>query len=69
MEAFFRPKKFLTMIDSGASHNYMIVNRAINLGLQISPSDTCFEAISSPTRKIDGDVRNVVMRVGSWQVC
>ena len=67
VETFFGAKKVQAMVDFDTSHNYVLADKARSLGLRVDPFDTCFKAVSSLARKIEGDVKNVIMQVGSWQ--
>jgi len=55
------------LVNSGVTHNYMAVKRAVDLGLKVQAGMSSFKAVNSLAKKVVGIVRDAPTTVGMWQ--
>lgn len=54
------------MVDSGATHNFVVTRKATKLGLKLEDDTSQIKAINSKAQKIHGIAKYVFMQVGEW---
>lgn len=53
-----------TLVDLGATHNYISAKKAKAMGLKVQPGTSSFKVVTSPTQNISGIIRDVPISVG-----
>jgi hypothetical protein len=55
-----------TMVDSGATHNFLREDMLQRLGLQPKPMQTNFKAVNSGEERVIGVAKDVPLKLGDW---
>ena len=56
-----------TLVDSGATHNFVATKEATRLGLKLEEDTSRIKAVNSKAQKIQGVAKNVPMQIGDWK--
>ena len=67
VDAKINGKPTRTMIDSGASHNFVSVDEVQRLGLKVVDGGGSIKAVNSAAQRIRGVARGVKTTLGMWQ--
>ncbi|XP_054782108.1 uncharacterized protein LOC129289374 [Prosopis cineraria] len=60
-------KSASAMLDTGASHNFIEVEEAKRLGIQLNKGEGTIKAVNSPAKQVLGIAKDVKVKIGDWQ--
>ncbi|KAK0578231.1 hypothetical protein LWI29_007082 [Acer saccharum] len=66
VKATIKGKQVRAMLDTGATHNFVSVDKAKRLGLRITNDEGAIKAANSPVKLIDGTAKGVTVHLGPW---
>jgi hypothetical protein len=55
-----------TMVDSGATHNFLREDMVQRLGLQPEPTQTTFKTINAGVERVIGVAKDISLKLGDW---
>ena len=67
VEATINRKRAQALIDTGASHNFIKVDKAKRLELKVKKSDSWLNMVNLEAKPLSGVARDIELHLGPWR--
>ena len=60
-------QKIVALVDSGATHNFILTRETTRLGLKLAKYDNKLKAVNNQAQETHGLEKNVTIQMGDWK--
>ena len=60
-------QKIMALVDSGATHNFILMREITRLGLKLAKDDNKLKAVNNQAQETHGLTKNVAIQMGDWK--